>query len=70
MIATIFIKTTFKDSKKVKRIKNYVLKNNLYLHFLIWQMLLITNEKNADINRTKRVCHVIYMFFGSSLGKV
>ena len=25
-IATIFIKTTFKDSNKIKRIKNYVLK--------------------------------------------
>ena len=34
-IATIFIKTNFKDSEKVKRIKNYVLKWNLYLYFLI-----------------------------------
>ena len=25
-IATIFIKTTFKDSNKIKRVKNYVLK--------------------------------------------
>ena len=25
-VATMFIKTTFKDSKKVKRIRNYVLK--------------------------------------------
>ena len=34
-IATIFIKTNFKDSEKVKRIRNYVLKWNLYLYFLI-----------------------------------
>ena len=27
--ATMFIKTTFKDSEKVKRIRNYVLKCNL-----------------------------------------
>ena len=30
-IATMFIKATFKDSKKVKRIRNYALKCNLYL---------------------------------------
>ena len=34
-IATIFIKKTLKDSKKVRRIRNYVLKCNLYLYFLI-----------------------------------
>ena len=25
---------------------------------------------NADVSRTQRVCHVIYRFFGSSLGRV
>ena len=34
-IATNFIKTTFKDSKKVKSIRNCILKCNLYLHILI-----------------------------------
>ena len=34
-IATMFIKTTVKDSQKVKRIRNYVSKCNLYLYFLI-----------------------------------
>ena len=34
-IPTTFIKRTFKDSEKVKRIRNYVLKCNLYLYFLI-----------------------------------
>ena len=44
-IATMFIKTTFKDSKKVKRIRNYVLKCNLYLYFMIRKDLLISSEK-------------------------
>ena len=34
-IATMFNKTTTKKKKKVKRIRNYVLKWNLYLYFLI-----------------------------------
>ena len=34
-IATIFIRTTFKDSNKVKRNRNYALKYNLFLYFLI-----------------------------------
>ena len=25
--------------------------------------------KNADASRTQLVCHIIYIFFGSSLGK-
>ena len=44
-IATMFIKTTFKGSKRVKRIRNYALKCNLYLYFLIKQRLLISGEK-------------------------
>ena len=44
-IVMTFIKTTFKDSRKVKRIRNYVLKFNLYLFFLILQKLLIFGEK-------------------------
>ena len=34
-IVAMFIKTIFKDSRKVKRIRNYVSKCNLYLYFLI-----------------------------------
>ena len=26
--------------------------------------------KNTDVNRPQGVCHVIHIFFGSSLGKV
>ena len=34
-IVTIFIKTKFEDSRKIKRIRNYASKFNLYLYFLI-----------------------------------
>ena len=34
-IVTMFIKTITKDSRKVKRIRNYVSKSNLYLYFLM-----------------------------------
>ena len=34
-IATMLIKTTFKDSIKVKRVRYYVFKCNFYLYFLI-----------------------------------
>ena len=34
-IITTFVKTIFKDTKKVKRVRNYVPKCNLYLYFLI-----------------------------------
>ena len=44
-IANKFIKTTFKDSKKVKRIRNYILKCNLYPYFLIYQKLLNSGKK-------------------------
>ena len=32
---TTFIKTIIKNWRKVKRIKNYVWKSNLYLYFLV-----------------------------------
>ena len=34
-VVTIFIKTIIKDSRMVKRIRNYVSKFNLYLYFLM-----------------------------------
>ena len=34
-ISTMFIKTAFKDSKKFKKIRNCVIKCNLFLYFLI-----------------------------------
>ena len=44
-IATMFVKKTFKDSKKVRGIRNYVLNKNLYLCFMIERNLLILSEK-------------------------
>ena len=34
-IVTMFIKTVIKDSRKIKRIRNYVSKPSLYLYFLM-----------------------------------
>ena len=69
-IITIYIKTIFKDSKEFKRVRNYVSKCNLYLFLQIAKFVFIIGEKNADVSRTQGVCHVIHIFFGSSLGKV
>ena len=44
-IATMFIKTITKDSRKVKRIRNYVSESNLYVYFLMWPNLLNSGEK-------------------------
>ena len=61
------MKKSLKTKKKVKIITNYVPKCNLYLYFLRYQNLMM---KNADVSRTQGVCHVIDIFFDSSLGKV
>ena len=45
IIVIMFIQKIFKNSKKVKRIRNYVQKCNLYLYFLIEQNLMIPGEK-------------------------
>ena len=44
-IVTIFIKAITKDSRKVKRIRNYLSNSNLYVYFLMYQNLLISVEK-------------------------
>ena len=44
-ILTMFIKTIFKNSRKVKRIRTYVSNCSLYLYFLMQQNLLIFIEK-------------------------
>ena len=44
-IITRFIKKIFKETRKVKRIRNYVTECNLYLYFLMYQNLLISSEK-------------------------
>ena len=44
-ISTIFIETTFKNSSKVKRIRNNALKCNFFLYFLIKQKIRISDKK-------------------------
>ena len=56
--ATMFIKTTFKDSKKFKNLEADITK----IADFRW--------KSADVSRTQEVYHMIYVFFGSSLCKV
>ena len=53
-IITRFIKIFSKDSRKVKRIRNYVPKWNLYLYFLIKKYADFP-WKNADVSRTESV---------------
>ena len=53
-IPTMFIKTIFKDLNTVKQDRNFLLKCNPYLYFLIQQKLIIFCEKiliTAEINR-------------------
>ena len=45
-------------------------KNTIYILFLDIAKFADFLWKNADVNRTERVCHVIHILFGSSLGKV
>ena len=44
-IITKFIKQILKDSRKAKRIRNFLLKCSLYLYSLVYQNLLISGEK-------------------------
>ena len=64
---TIFIKTILKDSKKVKRIRNYVSKWNLYPYFLIKQNLLISSEKmliSPELKGVSRDSYISWISFG------
>ena len=57
-IAIRFIKTTFKGSHKVKRIRNYVLKCNLYQNWHNIKKFVDFRWKNVDVSRTQGVRHV------------
>ena len=61
-VITIFIKKIFEDSKKVKRIRNYVAKSNISVFSDIanadfWQ-------KSPGFSTAQGVFHVIHMFLG------
>ena len=65
-IVIIFIKTIFKDSKKVKRLKYYSWRRNLYLHFLIPQKFLIPDKKilmSAEVKGVSRDSHIFWILF-------
>ena len=69
-IATMFIKSTLKGSRKVKIINNCVLKMQFISVFFDITKVANFQWINADVSRTQGVCHVIYMIFGCSLRKV
>ena len=62
-IGTMFIKTTFKDPKEVKRIRNYLSKWDLYLHFLIQQNLLISGQKCRCQQNSRSMSRDSYIFW-------
>ena len=82
-VASMFIKTNFKN---FKRIKNYVctqflivyLKpmilciylNAIYIYTSWYNKSFWFSVKNTDVSKTQWLCHAIYIFFGSSLGKL
>ena len=54
-ILSMFIKKILKDSRKVRRIRNYISKWNLYLYFWILQNLLIFVKKMLMSAERKRL---------------
>ena len=67
-IVTKFIKTILKDSK-LEELKIMYL-NGIYIWISWYSKICWFPVKNADVSRTQEVCHVIYLIFESSLGKV
>ena len=67
-ILPMFIKTIFKDSRKLEIMYQNanVLSISLFLNITKFADF---RKKNA-FSRTQGVCHVIHIFFGSSFGKV
>ena len=58
----MFIKTTFKKTHKISKELDISV-------FLDITKVVDFQWKNVDVSRTQEVCHVIYILFGSSLGK-
>ena len=61
-IATMFIKTTFIDLNKVKKIRNCVSKCYLHLYFLIQQKLILSGEKLLMQAELKE-CVMCFIYF-------
>ena len=60
-IITRFIKEIFKDLRKTKRVRNYLLKCNLYLYFLMQQNFPISGEKML-MSAEARECLTWFMY--------
>ena len=60
-IVTMFIKTIFKDSIQVKRVRNHVSKCNLYLYFLIYQNMVVSG------GGVSRDSYIFLIFFRSDI---
>ena len=58
-IMTMFIKKNLKDCKKFKRIRNYVLKCDLYPHFLIKHKMQISVKKLLISTERKECVYVV-----------
>ena len=54
----MFIKTTFKDSNKVKRIRNYVLISAIYICIFDITQTIKQNSKNVSRN-----LYIFWVFF-------
>ena len=61
-IGTVCIKRTLKDPKNVKRIKNCVLKCNLYLYNLMQQKLMTSGKKMLMSSELKE-CVTGFLYF-------
>ena len=68
-IVTMFTKTIFKDSKKVKSVRIYLPKCNLYLYFLTQQNLFISGWKML-MSEKLNGCVTWFIFLGCSLGEL
>ena len=68
-IATIFIRKNFKECLNLKEIE-IMHENAIFICISYSNKSCRFLVKNDDVSKTQRVCHVIYTFFGSSLGKV
>ena len=66
----MLIKKIIKDPKEVKRIRNYVPKLQTISAFSDIAKFADFRWKNADVSTIQGVCHVIHIFFGSSLGNL
>ena len=65
----MFTKKSLKTQKKLKEYKLWIKMQSVSV-FLDIAKFADSPWKNADARRTQGVCHLIYIFFGSSSAKV